>query len=368
MRCGHLTFWITIALFWSFPSLDAQTGSTSDEAAHPVAADIDKALTALYPSDQPGAAALLSRHGEIILRRGYGLASLELSVPMRPEMSFCIASITKTITAVGTLRLVQEGQVDLEDEVNDYLPTLNCAADVQIGHLLSHTSGIPSFGSVENYMEDLIHTEVAPDDLIAVVSDLESLFAPGSQFRYSNPNYAILARITELVSESSWEDFLSERVFTPAAMTSTYYGRHRRVVPNAATPYAKTDAGWERSEFLSYTRGYGLGGLFSTVDDLHAFYRALRSGTLLDQDTLDVTFTRFELDDGSKGAYGLGFAISVNGGRKIVHHSGGIFGWTANMAFLPEEDIFAAVLTNHQAPGNDPRRAVKSMIDRLLDE
>jgi CubicO group peptidase (beta-lactamase class C family) len=328
---------------------------------------IDKAMSSHYPSHEPGATVLAARNGNVVFRGAYGLASVELQVPMRPEMVFCLASVTKLFTAVAAMKLVEEGALRLDDEVTKYLPELVETRGVTIAHLLSHTSGMTGpFAAIPGYRQKNIQLEISPEDLISSYATFPLLFPPGERFKYSNEGVATLARILELASKQSWEDLLRQRIFEPAGMKSTAYGGHDRIIPLAVTGYTKEDAGWRRAQATSFTRGFGMGGLFSTVDDLFAWRNALLAGRLVKPETLKAMFTPFPLKDGGFSRHGFGFVVTELQGRKFVGHGGSHEGWSTFIGLLPDDGIMVAVLTNRSARGRAASDDVKAIIGLLL--
>jgi CubicO group peptidase (beta-lactamase class C family) len=246
--------------------------------------------------------------------------------------------------------LVEEGSLQLEDEVVDYLPELSKTKGATIANLLSHTSGMTGpVSELPGYREQNFHREITSEELIASYADYELKFPPGERFLYSNEGVATLARIIEVVSGESWEAFLQERIFKPAGMRSTHYAGHNRIIPMSVTGYTEHDGGWNRAQYTSFTHGFGMGALFSSVDDLYAFYQALISGRLVKPETLATMLTPFPLNDGGKSRHGFGFIVTEVRGRKAAGHGGEHSGWNSFLVFLPEEGIFATVLTNRTA-------------------
>lgn len=334
-----------------------------------LAGRIDHAMSARFTPDRPGAAVLAARNGEVILRQGYGLASVELSVPVDPQMNFGLASVTKLFTAVAAMLLVEDGKLRLDDEIVSYLPQLVHARGVTIANLLSHTSGITGpITEVPGYRDENLSREITPEALIESYVEFPLKFPPGERSMYSNEGVATLARIVEIVSGQAWEDFLKERIFVPAGMPSTFYAGHDRIIPKAVTGYTETPNGWTRARYTSFTRGFGMGALFSNVDDLYAFYQALVSGRLIKADTLSAMLTPFKLNDGSVGRHGFGFAIMDWQGHKAAVHGGEHAGWNSFFVFLPDDGIFVTVLTN-RTPGE--RKAMQDaleIVDLMLAE
>jgi CubicO group peptidase (beta-lactamase class C family) len=363
IRRVAIVIFIALVLIAAEPPIRAVRAADRDLAER-----IDEVMISHYPKDEPGVAVLAARDGEVVFRGAYGLASLELHVPVRPESVFCLASVTKLFTAVAAMMLVEEGVLRLEDEVTDYLPNLKSAAGATIAHLLSHTSGMTGpITSTPGYREENIHREISSEDLIASYADFALEFLPGERFQYSNEGVATLARIIEIVSNQSWEAFLQERIFEPADMKSTSYGGHNRVIPGAVTGYTNDGERWRRARASSYTRGFGMGGLFSDVDDLLAWRNALLAGRLVKPATLDAMFTPFELNDGGYSRHGLGFIVTELQGHKIVGHGGSHNGWSTFVAMMPNDGIFVTVLTNRTARDRRARDDALAIIGLLLD-
>ena len=330
------------------PSLAAQADADA------LAERLDAPFRASFPADEPGAAVVVSRAGETLLRRGYGLASLELQVAIEPDHVFCLASVTKPFTAMAVLALVEDGEIALTDPARRFLPDLELDERVTIEHLLSHTAGIPDFTTLPGFDHDHIHERVEPDELCRAAKGAEPSFAPGAEMRYGNVHYALLARIVEVVSERPWEEFVRARICEPAGMTRTAYGGHYRVVPGLVTAYAQDgdDDAWRRARPVSMTRGYGLGGLCSTVDDLARWADAFLAGRILAPATVARMQSTPTLADGTRSEYALGFYVREVRGHRFVYHAGGIYGWRAMVVLIPEKAVVCAVLTNRDSDDN----------------
>jgi CubicO group peptidase (beta-lactamase class C family) len=267
------------------------------------------------------------------------------------------------------MMLAEQGELRLDDEVIDYLPNLTKTDGATIAHLLSHTSGMTGpIASTPGYREENIHREITSVDLIASYADFPLDFLPGERFQYSNEGVATLARIVEIVSNQSWEAFLQERIFKPAGMTSTYYGGHNRTIPRVVSSYTHDGTDWRRARASSYTRGFGMGGLFSNVDDLFAWHNTLLAGQLVQPETLKAMFTPFELNGGGYSRHGFGFIVTELQGRKVVGHGGSHFGWSTFIALVPNDGIFVTVLTNRTARERRARDDALAIIGMLLDD
>jgi CubicO group peptidase (beta-lactamase class C family) len=263
--------------------------------------------------------------------------------------------------------LVEDGKLRLDHEVVAFLPQLANAKGVTIAHLLSHTSGITGpIMEIPGYRNENLPREITPEELIATYAEFSLKFPPGERAMYSNEGVATLARIVEIASGQSWEEFLKQRIFTPAGMTSTFYAGHDRIIPMAVTGYTATPNGWMRARYTSFTRGFGMGGLFSNVDDMYAFYQTLVSGRLIKPETLEAMLTPFTLKDGSAGRHGFGFAVIERQGHKAAAHGGEHAGWNAFFVFLPADGVCVTVLTNRTPGERKAMQDAMEIVDLIL--
>ncbi len=330
---------------------------------------IDQVMSRQYPAQEPGAAVLAARDGKVVFRGAYGLANMELRIPVTPEMVFGLASVTKLFTAVGAMMLVEDGKLRLEDEVIDYLPQLSNTKGATIAHLLSHTSGMTGPATmVPGYREQNFHREITSEALIAGYAEFPLAFAPGERFAYSNEGVATLARIIEIVSQQRWEEFLRQRIFDPAGMKSTYYGGHNRIIPMAVSGYSSEAGEWKRAQPTSFTHGFGMGALLSNVDDLYSWYQALMSGRLLKPETLQAMLTPFPLNGGGKSRHGFGFVVADLHGHRIAAHGGSHPGWSTFVILVPGDGIFVTVLTNRSAGEHKAMDDAMAIVRLMLDD
>src|SRR4051812_1339464 len=192
-------------------------------AASDVSAQLDALVAPHFAADGPGAVVLVKKGDQILLRKAYGMANVELGVPMRPELIFRLGSVTKQFTSAAIMMLVDEGKVALGDDIRKYVPDYpKKAATVTLEHLLTHTGGVPNFTDLPAFdkraREDLSHGEV-----LALFKDLPLDFAPGEKWKYSNSGYYLLGMVIEKVSGKSYAELLSERIFKPLGMAQTSY-------------------------------------------------------------------------------------------------------------------------------------------------
>jgi CubicO group peptidase (beta-lactamase class C family) len=359
-----LTILVSLA---ALPARAAGPASTADLAAY-----ADQLLSAVYPPGQPGAAALVEKDGRAVLRKGYGMASLELGVPAAPENVFEVGSITKQFTAAAVLLLQERGKLRVEDPITKYLPDYPThGRTITIENLLTHTSGIPSYTSLPEWYPR-IREDLKPADVAALFQDKPLEFDPGERWAYDNSGFFLLGMIVEKVSGKSYEQFVEEEIFRKLGMSHSRYGHPEEIVPLRAAGYSKDDQGFRNTSFISMTQPYAAGALMSTVDDLAIWGRALQGETLLKKASLDRMLTPFRLRSGTPTQYGYGIGVIDFRGTRVLTHGGDINGYTANVTWAPAAGIFLAILSNDDA--SDPRpddlalRIVAKALGRPVEE
>jgi len=327
---------------------------------------LDSLLRASFPEDQPGAAVIVTRDGETLLRGGYGMADLELGVPIRPEHVFRIGSVTKQFTGAAILMLEQEGRLSLSDPLTRFFPDFPTGGrQVTVEQLLGHTSGIRSYTDMPTWPATW-RQDLSVPELIATFRDEPFDFEPGESWSYNNSAYILLGAIVEQLTGMTYGEFVEGRIFTPLGMTSSSYGEHSRVVPNRIPGYSRRGDAWVNAEFLSLTHPYAAGSLLSSVDDLARWNAAIGRGELLGSQGWQRAFTPVRLNDGRSTGYGAGFMSGRVGPYATVEHGGGIHGFISQALSVPEAGIFVAVLTNADGPLADPTALSVQLADMVL--
>jgi CubicO group peptidase (beta-lactamase class C family) len=332
----------------AIPARAAVPASTYDLAVY-----ADKLVSAVYPAGQPGAAVLVEKDGKVVLRKGYGMANLELGVPVTPENVFEIGSITKQFTAAAILLLQERGKLRVEDPITRYLPDYPTHGQtITIENLLTHTSGIPSYTGLQEWYPH-IREDLKPADLVAFFKDKPLEFNPGEQWSYDNSGFFLLGMIVEKASGKTYEQFVEEEIFGSLGMSHSRYGHSEEIIPLRASGYSKDDKEFRNADFISMTQPYAAGALMSTVDDLAIWGRALQSETLLKKASLDRMLTAARLKSGAGTQYGYGIGVLDFQGTRVIQHGGDVNGYTANVTWAPAEHLFVAILSNNDA--SDPR-------------
>ena len=354
IRAGKQGIWMVLVLaVLVMTALMTAAGGTQDEESG-LQENIDALLSRIYKAGEPGAALLVKKEGRILMRRGYGLADLELKVPVEPDMTFRIGSITKQFTAVGILMLKAEGKLALQDEITKFLPDYpSQGKTITIEHLLTHTSGIKSYTSMPEFFS-MMRKDMSVEKLIDVFKAQPMEFGPGEGWNYNNSGYILLGAVIEKVSGMTYADFIQKNIFDPLKMNGSYYGSATRIIPKRAEGYSSGKGGFANAAFLSMTLPYAAGSLLSSVDDLALWFEGLLSGTLLSREALKKAWTSYQLMDGRDTGYGYGWMISDYEGVRIIEHGGGINGFTSHLIFVPSEKLLVAMLTNSDIGARTP--------------
>ena len=336
-------------------TLACRSASSQDPARAETVARLDS-LARAFVADRgaPGLSIFVLRGTDTLLLGGYGYANLEDSVPATPRSVFRIGSLTKQFTAAAVMQLVEEGRIALDDTIQRFLPSYQTHGHhVAIRHLLTHTSGIPSYTSLDDHD---VNRAMPADSLLAVFSKEPFDFAPGEEYRYSNSGYFLLGLILEQVTEQPYDHIVETRLAAPLRLTDTRYGFVEPIIPRRVAGYEPDGDGFANAEYNAMTQPFAAGGLCSTVLDLVTWTRALFAGDVVQPATLDAMTTPARLNDGSAIRYGYGLVIGDLEGHRRVWHGGSINGFTAALDHFPDDDLTVAILVN--SPGGNMGRLV----------
>ena len=331
-----------------------------------LARGVQRLLDGLHGSDGPGGAVGVVQDGELAVHRCAGLASLELGVPIGPDTTFRVASVTKQFTCAAVLMLADEGRLRLEDDVREHLPEVpDMGAPVTVAHLLHNTSGIRSgirdmLGIMRLGGADL-GQPVRADELMAGILRQRTLnFAPGSRFLYSNSNFLLLGRIAERVGGEPLAAVLDRRIFAPAGMTRTRLVEQvGAVVPGLATGYVRRDGAWMRAPHAFPLHGEG--GLVSGVEDLALWSRWLDTHP----DLAGALSAQAPFANGTTNLYARGQVVRDYRGVRTVGHGGLWPGYRTEFLRVPERGVAVIAIANRADA--DPLLLAHRVLDLLLD-
>jgi len=330
--------------------------------AQDVAPKFDEYMNEITRQGRFSGTALVARNGKVIFSKGYGLANVEWDIPNTPTTKFRLGSITKQFTAASILLLQERGKLSVKDPICKYVTDCPKTWElVTIHHLLTHTSGIPSYTDVKSPEEFRLMSL----NRVTVTGFVDSFkakpleFAVGEKMKYDNSGYFILGYIIEKVAGQSYEAFLQENIFGPLKLTNTGYDTHDRILKQRATGYAMNKGNRINSEYLDMTVPYAAGSLYSTVEDLFAWNEALFSDKLLKPES------RAAMTTVEKNNYAYGLTVTQQHNRKSISHSGGINGFATFLARFPEEKVTVVVLRNADY-GNPPPGKISQDLAAIL--
>jgi len=303
----------------------------------------------------PGCVILVAKNGKVIYEKGFGVADLELNVPMKPNMVFRLGSVTKQYTAIAILQLVEQGKISLQDSIQKFIKDFpNKGHTITIENLLTHTSGIIDYESLDMNIPYVYRLDFPVKQFVDSLEHHPLVFTPGSKFSYCNSNYFLLGYIIELITGKTYAKYMQQHIFTPIGLTNTYYDDEKQVIPNRVSGYAKwQDDKYDRADYIGMSQVYAAGALMSNVEDMFKWHQALYAYKLVKKETLEKAFTPFKLTDGTFSEYGYGWFIKDLEGSKTIEHAGGIDGFQSDDIYLPKQDIFIATLYNSLNKGGD---------------
>jgi len=326
---------------------------------------VDSLLETKYQPAAPGAVFLIAQNGNIIYRKAFGLANLELNVSMKPDNVFEIGSMTKQFTAISILMLTEKGKLNLDDEITKFIPSYPTNGNkVTIHHLLTHTSGIKNYTRMKA-LRNISKQDLTPIELIDFFKNEPMDFVPGEQFKYNNSGYIILGYIIELLSGQSYASFVEENIFKKVGMTSSFYASRRKIIKNRTSGYHNRN-GYINARHISFTLPYASGSLMSNADDMLKWQEALKNNKLISKNMIDKAFTNYTLNNGDHINYGYGWHMREIDGTPSREHGGSIFGFKSMGVYVPSEDLYVIGLNNCDC--NSPTEITKKIAALAIDK
>jgi CubicO group peptidase (beta-lactamase class C family) len=310
-------------------------------------AEIERAIRAEMERQRiPGLSAALVTEHQLRWAKGFGYADLENSVRATEHTVYRLASISKTITAVAVLQLVERGKLDLDAPIQRYCPAFpEKPWPITARHLLGHTSGIRHYKRPEEITSTRHYTRIV--DALEIFKDDPLEHEPGARFTYTTYGYTVLGCAIEGASGMSYMDYVRENIFRPAGMDRARDDDVFALIPHRAQGYRRTPSGeWQNSPLADTSNKIPGGGLCSTVLDLARFAIALQQGKLLRRETLALMWTRQRTRDGGETSYGLGWSVSEYRGRREVFHTGGQPRVSTVLYMRPDDRLAVVLMSN----------------------
>jgi len=301
----------------------------------------------------PGISVGIYNRGQIQLAKGYGLANIELNVPVKAETVFQSGSVGKQFAAAAIMMLVEEGKVGLDDSIVKYFPNAPQSWQaIRVKNLLSHTSGLSEYESNERTGPSgpfYLRLDYTEDEMVNKIEALPIESKPGDKWDYRNTNYVLLGVIIHKVTGSFYADYLQQRIFKPLGMSSTRLISEADIIPNRSSGYEVKGEKIQNQSWVSPTfNSTADGALYFNVLDVAKWDAALYGTKVLKQSSLDQSWTVFSLNDGkpNNGNYGFAWMIPSVSGHKLVEHSGAWQGFRCHFLRYPDDGISVVVLAN----------------------
>lgn len=348
LRMGFALCFLLIA-----PAIFAQTASPPDAIDQYVQSEMQR-------QHIPGLALLVAKDGQTVRSQGYGMANVELQVPVKPETLFQSGSLGKQFTATAVMMLAEEDKLHLDDAISKYFKDAPPAwSKVTIRQLLSHTAGFTDYPKNFDFRKD--YTE---DELLKIVEGIPLAYQPGTKWSYSNLGYLTLGVLIHRVTGKFYGDFLQERIFRPIGMKTTRIINEADIIPNRAAGYRLVKGEVKNQEWVSPTMNTTAdGSLYFSILDLAKWDAALYGEQLLKPESLKEMWTVAKLNDGkpNSGHYGFGWFVDDAGGKRIISHEGEWQGFTTYISRYLNRKLTVVVLTN--LADADPGRIGKKVAE-----
>jgi len=307
----------------------------------------------------PGVSIAVAHGGSMIYKNCYGSADLEHSISVTPQSPFKIASLTKPITAIAIMQLVENGKLLLDEKVGLYVDSLPKEWNsITIRQLLSHTSGLADyFQSPDWSWKNSWRLHLSHDEFIKMCEKSLPIFKPGEKMKYCNTGYYLLGMVIEKISEMSYGAYLKRHIFEPLGMSNTRLDNAESIISGRVRGYTLTEGELRNSEFTSDTWAYSEGGVITTTEDLSKLDSSLYTEALLKKISIEQLWTPTKLNNGSDGIigdngagmpnhYGLGWFISDYKNHKLILAGGNKPGYSCICFRFIENDLTVIILSN----------------------
>ena len=329
--------------------------------------EIRALVEAKIERDGPGVAILVSRNGAPIHMAGYGLADVKEAVPITTDSLFDLASVSKHITGVAILTLVEKGKLKIDKPVVEYLRDFKVPVKgraVTVNDLLHHVSGLANYTSDDWDGSDEEFATLTNERHLKWLNGTRPRRAPGIKYEYNNSEYALLALIVERISGRRFAQYAQEHLFAPAGMTHTFILDGTAALPAEAVKGYATNAKGKAKRSSSPTVITGDGSVFTSVRELSLWDKALRTHRIISQRSQELAWTAGRYDNRNpirdEDGDGYGFGWTIEKKRHLVSHSGSWSGTASYLLLDLENGLTVAVLSN------DEKTDVSDLAEEIL--
>ena len=306
----------------------------------------------------PGIAIAVAVEGETVWSEGFGYANLEHRVPMQPSVKFRVGSISKSLTAAAVAKLVEDGRLDIDAPIQQYVPSFpEKAHPVTARQLGGHLAGIRHYQGNENFIRDPYPTVL---DGVAIFADDPLLHEPATAYAYTSHGFNLLSAVVEGAAKQPFLDYMREAVFRPLGMRDTVADFVTPIIPGRTSYYVRDAEGRVvNAPFVNNSYKWAGGGFLSTTEDVVRFANAHLDDGFLTAASRKLLFTEQRTRDGEGVGYGVGWFVGTrDDGRRLLYHSGGSVGGTSLMIMEPDTGVVVAGLINLTGANNDVVREV----------
>lgn len=298
------------------------------------------------------------------------------STPISSEMRFGVASITKTVVAATVMRLVEDGLIDLDDPIGDYLNLNNPNVDesITVFQLLNHLAGLKGYfqhPDIWPRVESDLLNPVPPIEIADYIGD--PLFDPGTRFEYSNSHYLVLGLLIEAVSGKTVGEQMREKFWGPLGLNQIYFGANETIEGPIAVPWRDNDGNGSLENIADqfgpayHSIFYTAADVFATASDLSNWAHLLFTAQAVTESSRDQMVTFIDLDDPIANGYGLGIRRVLLAGRNMWGHTGGMRGYGSYMFYDPVSKVSIAMLNNQSRSANGPLYRYQ-LVESVLQE
>lgn len=336
------------------------------EHENPLCEKIDALLVEAYAPDEPGCSVLVLWDDEVLFAQGYGVMEKASMRSITPETRFRLASISKQFTAMAILLLVEQGRLSLDATLTDvFVDFPSYGNAITVHHLLTHSSGLMDY---EGLIPDDATEQVHDADVLRIMMDQRvTLFEPGSEFRYSNSGYALLAMIVEARSGMRFAEFLQEELFAPLGIPNAVaFEQGLSVVTNRAYGHVPDDSGEFVMNDQSLTSAVlGDGGIYMSTQEYAVWARRLRHAPPVSAPLMDKAQTAY-FDRSEIEGYGYGWQIIDTPAGTLLSHGGSTRGFINYAILIPEQGFLVIALSNRTE--DTAAVATRAITNMLLEE
>jgi CubicO group peptidase (beta-lactamase class C family) len=295
----------------------------------------------------PGLTVCVAVKNNIVWAQAYGYADLENATPVKLNTKFRVGSISKTLTALGLCKLVEEGKIRLSDTVTrlvNYFPEKK--SPITIAELTAHTAGIRDYNYRKNeFMSDTHFNSV--EESIGMFKDDTLLFTPGTKYKYSTFGYVLLSAAIEKAAKKDFLTFMHDDIFVPIGLENTVADQNKELILNRSRFYDEVKGKLSNGIYVDNSNKWAGGGFLSTSYDLTKMVQSLFEHKFLNKESVDKLWTSYLLPDGKPVDYGIGWKLAADThSRKYVYHGGSSMGGRSIIFVYPDTQTIVAITCN----------------------